>query len=79
MLKFLLQHGSDHKSRDIHGQNILHQAAKDGDAHTIAALIDMGVPGLPRDQRDSSGKSAWDYLDDRGDEEITKLFNALRE
>lgn len=79
MLKFLLAQGCDYKSKDICGQTVLHQAARDGDTQTVSALIEMGVPGVSLDWRDSVGKTAWDYLEDRSDVEITKLFDALRE
>lgn len=79
MLHFLLQYGADYESKDIYGQTILHQAAKDADTHTVATLVDTGLSGVPMDQRDCMGKTAWDYLDERGDVQTTKLFNALRQ
>ena len=78
MLKFLLAQRPDYKSTDIHGQSILHQAAKDGDTHTVSALIGTaGVVRVPLDGRDLSGKTAWDYLNHRNNAEVTKLFRDL--
>lgn len=81
MLKYLLARRPDYDSKDIHGQSVLHQAAKDGDLDTISALMDTddGILSVLLDGRDLSGKTAWDYLEDRNDAEVTKLFEDLRE
>jgi ankyrin repeat protein len=80
MLEFLLSRPEvDVLSTDINGRTVLHHAASHGIVENVAVLLKDGLRGIDIDAEDSDEITVWDLLEKRGLEELTTLFEAIRE
>ncbi|KFX94557.1 hypothetical protein O988_06230 [Pseudogymnoascus sp. VKM F-3808] len=80
MLEFLLSRPEvDVLSTDINGRTVLHHAASHGIVENVAVLLKDGLRGIDIDAEDSDEITVWDLLEERGLEELTTLFEAIRE